>query len=143
MRKKDTSPIPKNHIEQLLERNGKHANWLADEIGVSPAHISRMINSQSRIQPAMAKKIGDVLGVDPDKVVDFQFGRKSSDPALLAQALTWLLDDSEKKGIELSHKAASRLAVYVHDKALASSLNFAKTKALAATIIDVIQLSKD
>lgn len=101
------------------------------------------INGQSRIQPAMAKKIGDALGVDPDRVVDFQFGKKSSDPALLAQALTWLLEDSEKKGIQLSHKAASRLAVYVHDKALAVPLNFAKTKELAATVVDIIQLSSE
>lgn len=143
MRKKDTRPIPKNYIGPLLEKIGKHANWLADKADVSYPHMSRMINRQSRIHPPMAQKIADALGVSVDKVVDFEFGMKSSDPGLLSQALTWLLEDAARKDIKLSPQTASRLAVYIHNKALADTLNFAKTKDLTFTIIDALQLMKE
>ena len=143
MRKKDTSPIPANHIEELLEEHGKHGNWLAEEIGVSPAHMSRMINGVSRIPPTMAKKISDAFDVDPDKVVDYGFKKKSADSALLGQALSWVLEAAQKKDVELSHEAASRLAIYIHDKALADPLNFTKTKDLTFTAIDIIRLARE
>ncbi|GEM_PF-5493499 len=55
---------------KLLEQKGLNQSWLAETMGVSRAHISRILNAPSNMTLLAIAKIAVVLGVTPDICLD-------------------------------------------------------------------------
>jgi transcriptional regulator with XRE-family HTH domain len=55
---------------KLLNTKGLNQSWLAKEMGVSRAHISKILNAQPNMTFLTFSKIAIALGVEPD--VDFK-----------------------------------------------------------------------
>jgi plasmid maintenance system antidote protein VapI len=51
---------------QILAQRGLSQSWLAEQMGVSRAHISRILNAQPNITLLTIAKIAVALGVKPD-----------------------------------------------------------------------------
>jgi transcriptional regulator with XRE-family HTH domain len=142
---KTKDPIPKTYIDALLKERGMHANELAEMIDVSTSYMSKLRNNLAPVTPQLAHKIGNALGVDPNKVVDLPFAKRftaSCDEALLGSALGWICEAAEKHKVKLSHQDLSHWASYVYKGALEESLNFQQTKYLAYAVVDIIRQVK-
>ncbi len=57
-------------ILECLERKGLNQSWLAEKMGGSRAHISRILNAPSNMTLLTIAKIAVVLGVTPDVCLD-------------------------------------------------------------------------
>ncbi len=68
-------------IEQLLallKKKGLTQTWLADNMGVSKAHISKLLNAPSNMTLSTIAKMATALGVNPEVKLDA--GSSSSVP---------------------------------------------------------------
>ena len=142
---KSKDPIPKTYIDALLKERGLHANELAGMIEVSTSYMSKLRNHLAPVTPQLAHKIGNALGVDPNKVVDLPFTKRfttTCDEALLGSALGWICEAAEKHKVKLTHQELSHWASYVYKGALEEALNFQQTKYLAHTVVDIIRQVK-
>lgn len=65
-----------NFLVEQLEGRGKTAAWLAEESGLSPSHISKLINEPD-VEPQMSRlvKIADALDVAPRVLFEHVIGR--------------------------------------------------------------------
>ncbi|MCC5912210.1 MAG: helix-turn-helix transcriptional regulator [Clostridiaceae bacterium] len=52
---------------------GKTQNWLAERVGVSPAHISWIISGRVMPRQPILKKISEELNVKPEELVKHLF----------------------------------------------------------------------
>jgi transcriptional regulator with XRE-family HTH domain len=55
---------------QILAQRGLSQSWLAEQMGVSRAHISRILNAQPNITLLTIAKIAVALSVKPDVSLD-------------------------------------------------------------------------
>ena len=55
---------------ECLELKGVSQSWLADQMGVSRAHISRILNARPNMTLLTIAKIAVALGVKPDVCLD-------------------------------------------------------------------------
>jgi transcriptional regulator with XRE-family HTH domain len=135
----------KNRIKDLREERGISSRKLAQQIGTSAPHMSRLEAGQSPLSIEWILKLSKVLGVNTHEIVDLPLDKKlsnSCDDALLGSVLGWLLEASEKYKIKLSRQDLSKWASYVYKEAVEQPLNFKQTKYLAVTIIKVIRQVK-
>jgi plasmid maintenance system antidote protein VapI len=66
-------------VEELLEsleRKGLNQSWLAQQMGVSRAHISKILNAQPNMTLLTIAKIAVALGVEPDVSLNPKSGKK-------------------------------------------------------------------
>jgi transcriptional regulator with XRE-family HTH domain len=52
-------------VEQFLRDRGRSKRWLADQIGVSPAYLSRLLSGHRPIRADLFFMIAAKLAVDP------------------------------------------------------------------------------
>jgi transcriptional regulator with XRE-family HTH domain len=50
-------------LTQWLERDGRKQSWLADQLGLTDAAVSKMVNGKSQPSLDTLKKIQDVTGI--------------------------------------------------------------------------------
>ena len=55
---------------ECLEKRGLTQSWLAEQMGVSRAHVSRILNARPNMTLLTIAKIAIALGVKPDVVLD-------------------------------------------------------------------------
>jgi len=55
---------------ECLEQKGFNQSWLADHMGVSRAHVSRILNARPNMTLLTIAKIAVALGVKPDVCLD-------------------------------------------------------------------------
>jgi transcriptional regulator with XRE-family HTH domain len=55
---------------ECLELKGRKQTWLADQMGVSRAHVSRILNARPNMTLLTIAKIAVALGVKPDVCLD-------------------------------------------------------------------------
>ena len=55
---------------ECLEKRGLSQSWLAEQMGVSRAHVSRILNARPNMTLLTIAKIAIALGVKPDVVLD-------------------------------------------------------------------------
>ena len=58
-----------NRIKAVLAETGKTGKWLADELGVNPATVSRWSQNISQPDLETLYKIAELLGVDPRTLI--------------------------------------------------------------------------
>jgi plasmid maintenance system antidote protein VapI len=63
---------------ECLERKGLNQSWLAQQMGVSRAHISKILNAQPNMTLLTTAKIAIALGVQPDVSLNSKFGKKQN-----------------------------------------------------------------
>jgi len=54
----------------LLEKKGKNQSWLAEEMGVTRAHISKILNARPNMTLLTIAKIAVALSVKPEINID-------------------------------------------------------------------------
>jgi len=66
-------PTPGAFIAELyLTPNSISARQFAGQLGVSPSTVSRLLNGQGRINPAMAERLSKVVGRSVDSWIRLQ-----------------------------------------------------------------------
>jgi len=134
--------VQKNRIKELREERGISGRKLAEQIGTSAPHMSRLEGGQSPLSIEWILKLSKVLGVSTHEIIDLPLDRKftaTCDDALLGSAIGWLLEAGDKYKIKLSSKDLSKWASYVYKEAVEQPLNFKQTQYLAVTIVRVIK----
>lgn len=58
-----------NRIKAVLAETGKTGKWLADELGVNPATVSRWSQNVSQPDLETLYKIAELLKVDPRNLI--------------------------------------------------------------------------
>jgi len=72
---------------QCLEQRKLSQTWLAQKMGVSRAHVSRILNAPPNMTLLTIAKIAVALGVTPDVCVNAQSWRSREAPAVVANAI--------------------------------------------------------
>lgn len=93
---------------KLMEERGLNQSWLAEKMGVSRAHVSRMLNAPPNMTLLTVAKIAVALGVTPD--VSLNVGdksAKSSEQEMLAEIQNHLAHKITRGHILVKQKAAS------------------------------------
>lgn len=52
-----------DNLKKILAEKGISAKWLAEEVGVSPTHLSYVVNNKRNLSFELAEKIADVLHI--------------------------------------------------------------------------------
>lgn len=50
-----------NEIERLLREQGRKARWLAEQVGISESHLSRIVSGERRISESLAAQIAQAI----------------------------------------------------------------------------------
>lgn len=58
-----TSPYDHRKIKELVESQGRMKSWVADQLGITPSHFSRMIMGERPITRRNAARLAEILGV--------------------------------------------------------------------------------
>jgi transcriptional regulator with XRE-family HTH domain len=51
-------------LRQVMEEQGRRHVWLAEQLGVSPSHVTRVMNGERTPGPAFRERAAAVLAVD-------------------------------------------------------------------------------
>lgn len=70
--KAESGTKPGDYIDAYLERRGKTQRWLAAATEYSPASINHAIKGRKKIDVALAEKLAEQLGEDPDYWLNIQ-----------------------------------------------------------------------
>jgi plasmid maintenance system antidote protein VapI len=60
---------PLDHISRAIATQGRRMNWLAAKAGISQGHLTHILAGERRLQPAVAQRIADALGLPLDYVL--------------------------------------------------------------------------
>jgi plasmid maintenance system antidote protein VapI len=63
---------------ECLERKGLNQSWLAQQMGVTRAHISKILNAQPNMTLLTIAKTAVALGVEPDVTLNSKAGKKQN-----------------------------------------------------------------
>lgn len=68
------NPMPPGEVlvELYLKPSKTSARKFASQLGVSPSTITRILNGQSRITPAMAERISKLVNLSPASLLTLQ-----------------------------------------------------------------------
>lgn len=66
------SPLGVEILKKLYQL-GKNQNWLAKEVGVTPAHISLIIKGDVKPSQIVLRKIADALKLDIRRLLKYLF----------------------------------------------------------------------
>lgn len=48
-------------LERVLAEQGRKARWLAQEVGISESHLSRIVTGERRVSEALATRISKAI----------------------------------------------------------------------------------
>ncbi|MCC6312741.1 MAG: helix-turn-helix transcriptional regulator [Thermomicrobiales bacterium] len=48
-------------MSELMTSQGRKARWLADRVGISESHLSRIVSGERGVSESLAKRIADVI----------------------------------------------------------------------------------
>lgn len=51
-----------SRLQEIMTTEGRRYNWLAGQVGVSPAHLSRVISGERPLTRKLAERIATALG---------------------------------------------------------------------------------
>ena len=74
---------------EYLEQKNLSQSWLAQQMGVSRAHISRILNAPPNMTLLTIAKFAVALGVKPDVCLSTESWRPTSVVATAADIVTW------------------------------------------------------
>lgn len=60
---------PLAHITRAIAAQGRRMDWLAAKAGISNGHLTRILAGERRLQPVVAQRIADALGLPLDYVL--------------------------------------------------------------------------
>jgi len=133
-----------NKIKQLRIKKGLSSADLAELIGTSRPHMSRLENGKSPLDADWILKISAALEVPTTDVADVSFTKKfnmMSDDTMVGSILGWLLEANDHYKAKLSHKELSTWATYIYKKS-AKRPNADLIRDLTFTVVEVIKLSR-
>ena len=50
-------------VAEVLEEQGRKRVWLAEKLGVSPGHLTRLLQGERPWTPELVKRAADLLGI--------------------------------------------------------------------------------
>lgn len=134
-----------NNIKQLRIKRDLSSGELADMVGTSRPHMSRLENGKSPLDADWILKISAALKVSTSEVADVQFNKRLSslqDDTMVGSVLGWMLEANDQLKAKLTNEELSKWASYVFKKASAHSLNAQYMRDLTFTVVEVIKLSR-
>lgn len=69
MRNTDAIPFPHVRLNDLIEARGLKKQWVADRLGMTPSHLSRLLRGERVITETVALKAAELFGVDVRELV--------------------------------------------------------------------------
>ena len=132
-----------NNIKALCEKKGLSSVALAEKIGTSAPHMSRLINGQSPLSIKWLLKISAALKVSTSKVAGLNMDKKFTDKCddtLLGSIMGWLLEASDDCKIELDRQDLAKLTGFIYKESVEKPLNFDQTRYLAFTAVRLGQI---
>ncbi|MFY9286902.1 MAG: helix-turn-helix transcriptional regulator [Alphaproteobacteria bacterium] len=132
--------IPPDRLNSLLKAKGKKPIWLADQIGTSRAHLSRILNRKSPLTMEWVLKIAKALKVKPHEIAGIHMNKKSAskvDDVALGAIIGWIMEASSEAKMQLSQSDLGKLATFVYKEAIEQPLNFDETRYLAFSAIRI------
>ncbi|MFY9288456.1 MAG: helix-turn-helix transcriptional regulator [Alphaproteobacteria bacterium] len=137
--------IPPDRLKLLLSKKGKKPIWLADQIGTSRAHMSRILNKKSPLTMEWVLKIAKALKVKPHEIAGIHMDKKTAstiDDVAMGSIIGWLMEFSSEAKMKLSQDELGKLTTYVYKQAIEVPLNFDETRYLAYSSIQIKKLLK-
>ncbi|MFY9288635.1 MAG: helix-turn-helix transcriptional regulator [Alphaproteobacteria bacterium] len=137
--------IPPDRLKLLLTSKGKKPTWLAEQIGTSRAHMSRILNKKSPLTMEWVLKISKALKVKPNEIAGIYMDKKTAskiDDVAMGSIIGWLMEFSSEAKIKLSQDELAKLTTYVYKQAMDVPLNFDETRYLAYSAIQFKKLLK-
>jgi transcriptional regulator with XRE-family HTH domain len=61
--KDTTSRYTGTKIREVLRQQGRRQDWLAEQLGVTPATVNRWIHGSRSVDPASARRVSEILDV--------------------------------------------------------------------------------
>lgn len=55
-------------LREVMERQGRRHVWLAEMVGVSPSHVTRVMNGERTPGPAFRERAAAALGIPADEL---------------------------------------------------------------------------
>ena len=52
---------PLDHLRRAITAQGRRLDWLAERLGISKGHLTRILSGERRLQDAQAKVIAEAL----------------------------------------------------------------------------------
>jgi transcriptional regulator with XRE-family HTH domain len=133
---------PKNNIKFLRQQKGLSSSDLAELIGTSKPHMSRLESGKTPLNSDWIIKISAALKVPTSEVADISFSRaftSTADDTLVGSVLGWLLEANDQYQTKLSHQELSKWATFIYKKAAAKPLSADLVRDLTFTIVEVIR----
>ena len=134
-----------NKVKKLREAQGLSSAELAELIGTSRPHMSRLENGKSPLDADWILKIAGALDVQTSEVADVQFSKKFasvSDDALVGSVLGWLLEANDQYKTKLTNEELAKWSSFIFKKVAQKSYNYSYTRDLTFTIVEVIKQTK-
>jgi plasmid maintenance system antidote protein VapI len=57
---------PRQRLHRLIREQGRQKAWVAQQAGIHPTHLSKLLNGERRITPALARRLAGIFDVPPD-----------------------------------------------------------------------------
>ena len=64
----DGEGVATTKLRQVMEQQGRRHVWLAEQIGVSPSHVTRVMNGERVPGPDFRERAAELLGVTADEL---------------------------------------------------------------------------
>lgn len=61
---------PHEALQRLIAEQGRQKRWVAEEVGITAYHLSRLLQGRQRITRQMAVALGAVLDVPPETFLE-------------------------------------------------------------------------
>ncbi len=131
---------PTNNLKELLKEKRLNARELAEKIGTSAPHMSRLINGKCPLTSEWLLKISGVLDIPTNEIAGVQVDKRlmgSCDDMLLGAIIGWLVEAGRKQKVDLPPKEIGKLSGFLYKKAVSASIPFDEVRELTFFAVEV------
>lgn len=61
--------LPHLRLKELVEERGSKRIWVAERLGITPSHLTRILSGERAITPALAQRAGRLFGVPASELI--------------------------------------------------------------------------
>ncbi len=129
-----------NNLKELLKEKHINARELAEKIGTSAPHMSRLINGKCPLTTEWLLKISGALDVPTTEVAGVEVDKRimaSCDDMLLGAIIGWLVEAGRKYKVEFTPKETGALSSFIYKKAVSTSMPFDEVKDMTFLAVEM------
>jgi plasmid maintenance system antidote protein VapI len=67
---------PRQRLDRLIREQGRQKAWVAQQAGIHPTHLSKLLSGERRITPALARRLAGIFGVPTDTFAPQEEGER-------------------------------------------------------------------